>query len=248
MSWSRGTEGLDVFVVHAVAPQKLGADDNIRTGPGAGQRPRDKLGALLPPDASVTEVLPGGTNSTRCCVRLAPAQVRPRPTACSRACCVPRRALKTPAWCGLNSTTPWMEEVEPRREQRLRRRSRRRRAAARTVGVIVGADARHARRHRVRACAVAPGRDLFARPNSSKDGRPVSRLRLGFSTGGDRELRVLSPEARSSSKTWYVCRNELKRGHRRGGCEAKAARRIPSNTCAPGCSCCNDERDTDALH
>ena len=51
-------EGLDVFVVHVAAPQKLGTDDNIRTDPGAGQRPHDKLGARLPPDAPVTDALP----------------------------------------------------------------------------------------------------------------------------------------------------------------------------------------------
>jgi len=51
-------ESLDIFVVHAASPQKLGTDDNIRTGPGAGQRSRDKLGAQLPPDAPVTDALP----------------------------------------------------------------------------------------------------------------------------------------------------------------------------------------------
>lgn len=37
---------------------QLRTGDNIRTGPGAGQRPRDKLGARLPPDAPVTDTLP----------------------------------------------------------------------------------------------------------------------------------------------------------------------------------------------
>ena len=93
-------EGLDVFVVHAVAPQKLGTGDNIRTGPGAGQRPRDKLGARLPPDAPVTETLPD-YDELDTLLRAAGASASPSEVhgVLAGVLCAPEGAEN--AWCGL---------------------------------------------------------------------------------------------------------------------------------------------------
>src|SRR3989344_1423174 len=180
MSWSmRYSRALISSLSTPHHHSRLGTDDNIRTGPGAGQRSRDKLGARLPPDAPVTDPLPD-YDELDTLLRAAGASASPSEAhgVLAGVLCAPAGAEN--AWPGLILDS---DEAAAR---------------APVLGCLTELLAQ--------TRAMLADTEFWFVPLLPDETGPLAQqlegltawcrgFLLGFSAGGNRELRTLSPEA-----------------------------------------------------